>query len=228
MYNARKQSPPFAWISRIPREDQEWARDYLRQRQMYVASDAFEINASDMAHLGEAQARIVDLNLRNAWRQRKARRNLFGKKAYNFILTNKSKKELDKIADDMKTTVTEALTLVIRDERGLRIERKAVEKEARRLKKISDAEVVLRAAENVLALQTMKLAFAQIQLQRPLQPHVPLDAVKDEVLARFSVLWQEAKDSMGALSLGLLPKAPEKFWEKITGEAEPEVPPSGT
>jgi len=231
MYDARKLSPPFAWISKIPQEDREWARDYLRGKGAYVPTDAFEKNTVVTLFLEAAQAQIVDLQLRNAWRQRRARRKLVGKKAYNFTLTNKSKKELDKLAQDMNKSITDTLEHLLRDENELRADRKIVEKEVRRideknrrLKDTEDAITVLRSAENVLALQTMKLALAQIQLENSLSQHVPQDALEDQVLTRFSDLWQAAKNSMGILSQGLSPQAPESLWRKVMNKPQQVTP----
>lgn len=91
MYDYRQRGVLFSWIRKIPQEDKRWARDYLQRKGLFVQKNAFE-EYLDISYPDDAHHREIDSQLRNAWRQRKARRKLSGRKAYNFILTSSSKK----------------------------------------------------------------------------------------------------------------------------------------
>lgn len=234
MYDYLQRGVLFSWIKKIPPVDRHWARVYLQRKSLSVQADAFEGLNAYIPFPDDAHHREIDSQLKNAWRQRKARRKLSGRKAYNFILTSSSKKKLDTIAEEMHTTVTDALRNVIELEHQRFEEHnnalKAVKNEARRLKAlsktaqtISEIRQVLRATEEALYLQTMKSVFAQLQLENRFAQHVPPDALKEEALMRFNIACQDTRKSMGVLELGLTVRSPEteELWQKVISYNQP-------
>ncbi len=231
MYDYQQQGALFSWIKKIPPEDRNWARDYLLRKSIYPLTNEFEPSAPAFAIPNNAQNREIDSQLRNAWRQRKARRKRSGRKAYNFVLSDSAKRKLDQIAESMFSSITDALNNVL-DNEHQRIEehkqkRKELKKEDARLKKFSKSlqhthtvTAVLRATESALLLQTMKLALAQVRLERPLVQHAPQDLLKEDTLKKFQSLLQGIKASMGVLSQGLptIYIDNEMLWQKVTSE----------
>lgn len=232
MHDYRQQGALFSWIKRCLPDDRDWARGYLRKKGISLNDDAFEPLGFDPIPINDARHREIDSQLRNAWRQRKARRKLVGRKAHNFILSHSAKKKLDRISKEMNTTIVDALNNVIdhEDQRieAYRKELKKLREEDMRLKRLSKslqdtttANKVLRATEVALHLQTMKLALAQVLLGDPLAQHAPQDSLKENALEIFRSLWQGIETSMGALSLGLTTRTPdhEALWQKVMSES---------
>lgn len=234
MYDYLQRGILFSWIKKIPQEDRHWARVYLQRKGLSVQANAFEEHSADILYLDDAHHREIDSQLRNAWRQRKARRKLSGRKAYNFILTSSSKKKLDTIAKEMHTTVTDALRNVIELEQQRIEEHKkalqAVKNEARRLKEldktaqtISDIRQVLIATEEALHRQTMTSVFAQLLLEKRLAQHAPPDSLEEEALMRFHIACQDIRKGMGFLAAGLTVRYPdtEKLWQEVISNYQP-------
>ncbi|MNF87407.1 hypothetical protein D3C84_698720 [compost metagenome] len=232
MYDYLQRGILFSWIKKIPQVDRHWARVYLQRKGLSVQANAFEVLSADIPYPDDAHHREIDSKLRNAWRQRKARRKLSGRKAYNFILTSSSKKKLDTIAQDMHTTVTDALRNVIElEHQRIEAHKTALQKvkdEARKelsntAQTISDIKQVLKATEEALYLQTMKSVFAQLQLENRFAQHVPPDALKEEAVMRFHTAWQDTRKGMGLLALGLSVRPPdtEELWQKVISDNQP-------
>ncbi|OFS69947.1 hypothetical protein HMPREF3173_21640 [Pseudomonas sp. HMSC08G10] len=232
MYNYRQQGTLFSWIRKSSPEDRHWARAYLLRKGLPIQADAFEPSSLDPFFPDDALHREIDSQLRNAWRQRKARRKLSGRKAYNFVLSHSAKRKLDQIAEAMFSSITDALNNVI-DHEHRRIEEhaqklKELKKEEIRLKKLSKSlqtithvTQTLNATERALQLQTMKLVLAQLRLDNPYAQHAPSDALKEEALEKFRSAWQEITTSMGLLALGLPTRIPdlETVWQKVMSES---------
>ncbi|PAU61616.1 hypothetical protein [Pseudomonas sp. PICF141] len=234
MYDYLQRGILFSWIKKIPQVDRHWARVYLQRKGLSVQANAFEVLSADIPYPDDAHHREIDSQLRNAWRQRKARRKLSGRKAYNFILTSSSKKKLDTIAQDMRSTVTDALRNVIElEHQRIEVHKNALQEvkdEARRLKElsntaqtISDIRQVLKATEEALYLQTMKSVFSQLQLENRFAQHVPPDALKEEALLRFHIARQDTMKGMGLLAHGLTVRFPdtEELWQKVISNNQP-------
>lgn len=232
MYSYRQQGALFCWITKSKLEDRNWARSYLLRKGLPIQADAFETSNPYPLFPNDPRHREIDSQLRNAWRQRRARRKLSGRKAYNFVLSHSVKKRLDEIAKSMCSSITDALNNVI-DHEHRRIEEhdqklKALEKEEIRLKKTSESlqtitgvKQTLNATERALHIQTMKLVLAQLRLDNPYAQHVPSDALKEEALEKFRSAWQEITTSMGLLAPGLTTRIPdlETLWQKVMSES---------
>jgi len=232
MHDYRQQGALFSWIKKCQPEDRDWARTYLRGKGISLNNDAFEPLGIAPITINDARHREIDSQLRNAWRQRKARRKLVGRKAHNFVLSHSAKKKLDRIANEMSATIVDALNIVINDEdqriEAHRQELKKLREEDIRLKRLSKSlqetsavTKVLRATEDALHLQTMELALTQIRLENPLAQHAPQDSLKEGALEKFRSLWQGITASIGMLSLGLPLRTPdhEALWQKVMSES---------
>lgn len=131
----------------------------------------------------------------------------------------------------MHTTVTDALRNFIENEHQriaehnknaqiFKASTKQLKEKNEELKKSEQIKngiwKVLIATEYALYLQTMKLVFAQLQLENQLTQHAPPDALKEEVLVRFNTAIQDIKNSLGPLSLGLPVRIlnTEEIWQK--------------
>lgn len=102
----------FSWARGFDDDDDAWAKSYLLAKGV---SSAYHLQDKPGLPLLENNPlnREIEAKLRNAWRQRKARKKLRGRKAYNFILSDISKKKLDRIADEMHSSLSDALANVI-------------------------------------------------------------------------------------------------------------------
>ena len=239
MYDYQQQGTLFSWVRKIPQLDRHWARVYLQRKGLPIQANTFEEYSSAIPYPDDAQHREIDSQLRNAWRQRKARKKLSGRKAYNFVLSNSSKRKLDKIAEEMHTSVTDALKnfIELEDQRieerkeELKNKKKELillkEKHQNELREsaqtISDIRQVLIATEGALYLQTMKLVLTQLQLENRFAQHVPPDALKEEALSLFHIARQDTMKGMGFLAHGLTVRIPdtEELWQKVISNNQP-------
>lgn len=222
----------FAWIKKLPAEDRAWARSYLQKKGLIIGYQDFETPCNKI-WTSDAQTREFDHHLRNAWRQRKTRKGRTGKKAYSFVLTNRSKLKLDRIAEEMHSSITDALINVIEHEdrrieehkQALKDTKNYVKQTNERHKKEKEQILetnmgiitVLRKLEDTLNLQTMQLALMTLQSQNIATLHTPLERLKDHVIEEFSRLHSEIEKSIGLISLGLPTREndTEKLWRKL-------------
>lgn len=225
-----KQGSLFAWINKLSPEDSAWAQSYMRGKGLNFPYHAFEPEGFAFSFPDDANHREINLKLKNALRQRKARRKRVGKKAYNLVLSDSAKRKLDQLADDMHKTVTYVLNVIINEEHRNHQALKTIKKEEARLKSLgkslqdaSDITKVLKATESALHVQTMRLVITQLRLDNPSIRHIPSIALKTEALDKFRLAWREINSTMDIWSLGLNRKGPdlEAIWLKvITEEAD--------
>lgn len=76
----QRQGKLFHWVQKIPKEDRQWARSYLLQKRVQITSDTFEADSNNNNFPDTAEFREIELKLRNAWRQRKNRKKVSGRK----------------------------------------------------------------------------------------------------------------------------------------------------
>jgi hypothetical protein len=237
MYPFGQSTIPFEWIRKIPAEDRDWARRYLSRKGIMALRDVYEPGGASIGQIDNAHHREADLALRNAWRQRKARSKRISTKAYNFVLSIRSKLKLDQIADNRCSTIGDALELLINDEAARVAEHKENQKLTRKtiteLRERHKTELheanaanknVLHTVEINLQVQTMKLTIANLRLERPMLQHVALSELKDEALKHFHFSWSNVISGMDLYGLGLTERIPndEMLWRRITAAEVPE------
>ncbi len=206
---------PFNWIKKLKDEDRRWARVYLLKKGVSVSESDFEPGTNSL-WVNDARHREIDQQIRNAWRQRKARNSRTGKKAYNFVLTNTSKRKLDKISESMCCSITEALVNIIEHEdkriadhnSSLRYMKEEIEKAKKELEeKILSATTPLKQIINILHKELdytlLTLAFKNLKLKNPATLHVPLEVLKGKVFDDYSAMKIKSTKKLGLLSTGL-------------------------
>lgn len=232
MYPFGNPTNPFEWIRKIPSEDRLWARTYLANENLQPAYHAFEPGGPGFGNPADPNHLKIDLRLRNAWRQRKARKRQSDKVACNFLLNKLSKRRLEKIAEEQNSTLVETLESLINGEtEKLRELKEKVKKtkqsiaavEEKHSKELLKAEEshearrhTLRAAEDALHLQTMKLVIAELRLEKPEAQGANLEHLKDEAVQRFGVAWGRAREDIPYFKLGLMARFPDAL--KIFGK----------
>lgn len=197
------------WIKNLHGEDKSWVIKYLSERGLAFnpASNEFQNSVFD-----NAETREIDRNLKNAWRQRKARKNMIEKKAYNFVLNKSTKKKLDYIATSMHCSLTDALDLLIREDK-LRFEKHKLEikeirvrqnkKEEKIKKDLCDLNQSKLAIERELGYVLMQLALTQIPEQNLASQHLSADHKKELVEAEFIKLWERSRENMRFFGAGM-------------------------
>ncbi|WP_131174547.1 hypothetical protein [Phytopseudomonas dryadis] len=226
----------FPWINKIPKEDRQWAREYLRSKKCYIDNTAFEPYGTQPSLANDANNREIESQLRNAWRQRKSRSKHSERKSYTFILSHDKKRALDKIANETFSTITDALEKLIgHEQQRIKEHKEAIaetkkklkhQKEAhlREIKKLEkdnmEIEQILRATQTQFELQIMKLIQIRLQLDNPYAAHVPTDAIKEKAISLFENERNEVLKRMGTLSLGLRRPASntERLWDRAVSE----------
>lgn len=115
------------WLSHTDSKQHEWAMRYLKGKEL----QGNEIIIFRMAGLYDdliswaslqpdtSDYRELISKMRGAWRQKKLRDHLDGKKAYNFVLAASVKKQLDELAKGQSLSVTEALERLISKKHNL-------------------------------------------------------------------------------------------------------------
>jgi hypothetical protein len=230
MYPFEYRSAPFEWVKKLAAEDRAWARAYLSSHMVMVFPNTFEPHNSSPASPDDFYHREKDQALRNAWRQRKARKKTSTKKAYNFVLSISSKRKLDKIASDMHSTLVDALELIINEEAKRAEEHREMLKLKRQEilqikrtheEKLSEARnannYVLSGVEIALQIQTMKLVTAELRLERPMLQHVALSELKEDCFKRFEDVWPQVRKNLGPSALALIIRFPdtEYLWSQV-------------
>lgn len=222
----------FRWVRGFDSEDYAWAQDYLQAKGISLESMEFSPHPGLPWMLDNPENREKVGHLRNAWRQRKTRKKHTGRKSYNFVLSNASKRNLDRIASDMHTTITGALTNVIELETHRIEEHKDALKDFKeklKAEKKSFSDALEKQASTVNALRNnlnvvqgvvdrlcMHLALATEQLANPMSQHAPEDSLKAQALERYSELRAVVRSEMGLASLSMpAPDNADHIWEQI-------------
>lgn len=235
MFFNQETSTPFEWIRKLKLDDRYWARAYLSKKGLRISELDFEIGC-DKVWVNDAHHREINQQIRNAWRQRRARKSRTGKKAYNFVLTNDSKLKLDKISKSMHSSITEALENIIEHENKRIDEHKAALKymkekiqETRRELEQENANAQAALKQLVHYLQKelnynlLNLSLKNLKIKNPATLHTPSETLKDRVTADFHDLKLKSIQNIGLLSAGL-PEQPtdtDELWRRLieAGEA---------
>ena len=220
------------WINKLQPNDRQWAIEYLKSKGVSLPGYVTD-SPGDIFLPNTAENREIERNLRNAWRQRKLRSKLSGRKPYSFILTNDSKIALDKIAKDMHSSTTAALELIIKDEDKRAKEQEAATNELKKETKIIKnkkhtieeleqtlyaTRAALLAVQEELEIQIMRTEFNRVDFKSTYSKHIPTDLLKEEILESFKTARKEALDRIGTLSIGLPQRHPDidKIWEIVS------------
>lgn len=229
MFFSQNTSKPFEWINKLNIEDRHWARGYLLKKGLNIYGSDFE-PSYEKQWPDDAIHREIDQKTRNAWRQRKARNVRSGKKAYNFVLTNDSKRKLDKISESMHCSITEALENVIEQESKRKDEHKAAlkrmkekiqetKKELEQENKSTEAALkqLINQLQKELNYSLLNLALKNLNVKNPATVHTPLEALKDKVIPDFNALRLKSISGMGLVSVGLSaqPIDTEELWSQL-------------
>lgn len=235
MFYNQETSTPFEWIRKLKLDDRYWARDYLSKKGLRISELNFEVGC-DTLWINDAHHREIDQKMRNAWRQRKARKYRTGKKAYNFVLTNDSKRKLDKISESMYCPITEALVNVIEHESKRIDEHKAAlkhmkEKIQETRRELEQENTSTQAAlkqlthrlQKELDYNLLNLSLKNLKIKNPDTLHTHFEAIKDRVITDFHALRLKSISSIGLVSAGLSVQPPdtEELWSRLieAGEA---------
>ena len=222
----------FRWTKGFVSEDYLWARAYLAGKGVLLPGPDMDGRLWLPLLANNPTNREIESKLRNAWRQRKARKKLTGKKGYNFILSNVAKRKLDRIASEMHTSINGALanvieleTVRIQDHQDALKDFKAKLKAEKKAfsdalaKEASTANALrynLNVVQGVVDRLCMQLALASEQLANPMSQHAPEDSLKAQALERYSELRAEARREMGLASLSVpAPDNANHIWEQI-------------
>jgi len=235
MFFNQDTSKPFEWIKKLKIEDRHWARGYLSKKGLNISGSDFE-PGFEKPWVDDAIHREIDQKTRNAWRQRKARKVRTGKKAYNFVLTNGSKRKLDEISESMHCSITEALVNVIEHESKRIDEHKAAlkhmkEKIQETRRKLEQENTSTQSAlkqlthrlQKELDYNLLNLSLKNLKVKNPATLHTPLEAIKDRAITDFHALRLKSISSIGLASAGLSAQPPdtEELWSRLieAGEA---------
>lgn len=220
----------FPWINKIPKVDRQWAREYLRIKGLYIDDTAFEPYGTQPSLPNDAKNREIESQLRNAWRQRKSRSKHSERKSYTFTLSHNTKRTLDKIADEMFSTTTDALENFIgHEQQRIKEHKEAIAETKKKLKHQKEnhlneirkletskmeTEQLLSKTQAQLELQIMKLVQARLQLEIPHAARVSTEAMKEKTIELYE---NERNDVFKMIGIHLL-KRPiydsEKLWDK--------------
>lgn len=225
----------FSWARGFDDDDDAWAKSYLLAKGV---SSAYHLQDKPSLPLLENNPlnREIEAKLRNAWRQRKARKKLRGRKAYNFILSDISKRKLDRIADEMHSSLSDALANVIELEtqratahdtalkefkKKTKEQKKAFGEEvARKDRDIFTLHQTLNFLSNALDLVSMRLARASVLLESPTAQHLPVDMLKELTVSEYTKIREKIRQDLGLNALALrYPNNAEELWEKVINES---------
>lgn len=218
----------FEWAREFDESDYVWAKGYLSKKGVH---DEYALGRLPIL-INCAENREVEAKLRGAWRQRKARKELIGRKAYSYILSDSSKRRLDKIARKEGSSITRALEKIIDSEsvrdneqaeknkllRQIRmLENKLAESNLDRRNDMGHLKVVSAALDQL----AMRLALAKAKLDAGPVAETNNANLQASAISNYSTLQMTVRKDMGLVAHALRPAEAEKLWTQINNSIWP-------
>lgn len=220
----------FKWTEEFDESDYVWAKAYFSEKGIHYGYSLGKL--PDLKN--SAENREVESKLRGAWRQRKARKELRGKRAYSYVLSDSSKKNLDVIARNTGLSITAALAKVIDSESHRADEQKESKRRLRQIKEL-EKELAKEAEErlgargrlNVFAATldqlAMRLALATVKLEPYPGADASETALKQAAIAKYLMIGAYVRHEISPADLAL-PRMSEAeaVWFQINNSIWPE------
>jgi mRNA-degrading endonuclease RelE of RelBE toxin-antitoxin system len=113
-----------AWIDPADPSQHEWAYTYLDDKGLLRVTDSpfSAVMTTYGSLMGTAsvwpeneQTKDLIKRMKGAWAQEKFRRARYGKKGYNYVLSKKARRTLERLAEETQAPITETLEILLDD-----------------------------------------------------------------------------------------------------------------
>ena len=221
MHDAHPKLIHLNFLKNLKNEDIEWARAYLARHGITLQTTieaGGNISSMTVLNYGlQTEKKVYDL--RNAWRQRKARKNYAGKKPYNIVMSAATRRKLELFARINYLTLTDAFAKLVEEEawrrEDLANKKKEYKEKFQKQQDIYDRELADKEKSNqatrektqilydFLKDRIVELSIYQSMTIKPALESFTTQDVVMEAKRAYSEINEQLNNNLGILLAGL-------------------------